>query len=259
MTPSSLSPQCRFSVNINKIALLRNSRGHNIPDVIEAAKLAIRAGAQGITIHPRPDERHARLSDIQALKDIPEVSQGTVELNVEGYPRPELLAAAKAAKVHQFTIVPSDPGELTSTRGWQDRDGEELLKKTLEFLSEFTKTSVFIDVNNQGVDLAARLKAQAVEIITQDYSLCTGKDRLKQLNQIVSVANYARAKGLRVHLGHDLNAENLPRLIQAVHPDEVSIGHAIVSEAVMLGLPQIVRDYAQIIQQQPVGHDSSLN
>ena len=249
----SLSNQksCRFSVNINKIALLRNSRGHHIPDLIEAAKLVIRAGAQGITIHPRPDERHARLSDIRALKNIPEISQGLVELNVEGYPRPELLAAVKEAAVHQFTIVPSDPGELTSTRGWQDRDGEELLRKTVQFLKTFTKTSVFIDVNTAGVELAIRVGAQAVELITQEYSLCSGKERLQQLNQIVAVANDARQKGLRVHLGHDLNAENLPRLVQAVQPDEVSIGHAIVSEAVMAGLPQIIRQYAQIIQQEP--------
>jgi len=227
-----------FSVNLNKIALLRNSRPKDFPSLEEAALLAIRCGCDGLTIHPRADERHARLVDIDRLAAICKAAPRKIELNIEGNCRAELMARARAAGVDQFTLVPADPGELTSTRGWHpEKDDMNAVRAAATELRAHMRVSLFIEPDVTQVRLAQELGVDCVEIYTGSYveALASG-DEPPILERIVAAAKQARTAGLRVHLGHDLDLANLPMLLRAVKPDEVSIGHAIAAEAVLIGL-----------------------
>jgi pyridoxine 5-phosphate synthase len=227
-----------FSVNLNKVALLRNSRPKDFPSIEEAAILAIRCGCDGLTIHPRADERHARLVDVDGLAAICKGASRKIELNIEGNCRPALMARARAARADQFTLVPADPGELTSTRGWNpEKDDMNAVKAAVIELREHMRVSLFIEPDIAQVRLARELGTQCVEIYTGDYvnALSLG-NAPRILEQIIGAAEHARAAGLRIHLGHDLDLANLSPLLQAVKPDEVSIGHAIAAEAMLVGL-----------------------
>src|SRR5437868_11217211 len=159
-----------LSVNLNKVALLRNSRGGRRPDPLHIARLSIEAGAEGVTLHPREDARHATLEDVLAFSKLEAVRDGRVELNVEGDLRPELMRTALAAKAHQFTIVPVMPGEITSTRGWRPYDDQALLKQAVEFFAGGPRLALFIDAEEESVRLAAAAGVQAVELYTGLYA-----------------------------------------------------------------------------------------
>ncbi len=238
-----------FSVNLDKVALVRNSRAANRPDLREAAMIVIAAGCDGLTIHPREDRRHATIEDVYALAELEPVRQGRVELNVEGDPRPELMRAAKEAGAHQFTIVPVTPGELTSMRGWTAEEGREPLEQAVRFFEGRLRVSVFVDALEEPVRLVAAAGAQAVEFYTGHYAGAFGTPAGEaRLAEIVAAGEVARALKLRVHAGHDLDTTNLPPLLRAVHPDEVSIGHAVISDAIMLGLRLASADYLKVIR-----------
>lgn len=239
----------RLSVNVNKIALLRNSRGGNRPSVVAAAEIAIAAGCQGITIHPRVDARHATVGDIAALMALEAIRCGRVELNVEGDLRDDLLQASKQAGAHQFTVVPVTAGEITSNRGWDHNDDGAALKRAIAFLGPKIRVSLFINATAAQVDLAAATGVQAVEFYTADYAHAHAKgDARTELRQLTECAALARKHGLGVHIGHDLDTDNLPDIVAALDPDEASIGHALISDAVMLGLPRTVSSYLQAMR-----------
>lgn len=237
-----------FSVNLDKVALVRNSRGENRPDLAEAARTVIEAGANGLTIHPRADRRHALIEDIAALMALDPVRGGRVELNIEGDLRGDLMNAAKAAGAHQFTVVPVTEGEVTSNRGWTKADGEAPLRDAVRFFDHKLRVSVFVDAAEEGVRLAAECGADAVEFYTGHYARAFATpDRQRRLDEIVAATGLARSLGLRVHAGHDLDRANLPPLLAAINPDEVSIGHAVISDAILAGLRDAAADYLRVI------------
>jgi pyridoxine 5-phosphate synthase len=237
-----------LSVNLNKVALLRNSRDIGVPNLIDAARVVIDNGAQGVTLHPRADARHATLDDVLAIAEVPEVKSGAIEFNIEGDLRPELLRLAKAVKATQFTVVPVTPGELTSRRGWRAYDDQNALVQTVEMFRGVSRVSVFCDAAEASVRLAASAGVEAVEFYTGDYALAFGTARGDEfLGELEQATQLARSLGLRVHAGHDLTQENLPLLLKRVRPDELSIGHAIISESLFKGLAQVVREYAACV------------
>lgn len=239
-----------LSVNLNKVCLLRNSREGNSPSPLRAARTCIAAGAAGLTLHPRSDARHATLDDVVSFSRLPEVQEGSIELNVEGDLRPELLRLVKETGAQQFTAVPVMPGERTSSRGWRAYDDHEALAAAVAFLKgSRARVSVFCDADRASVDFAARSGAQAVEFYTGDYARLYGSPEMEQiLDDLTTAAAHARKLGLRVHAGHDLDTQNLPTLISRLKPDEVSIGHAIMADTLEWGLAETVRRYLAAIQ-----------
>jgi len=237
-----------LSVNLNKIALVRNARGMGIPDVVEAARMVIDQGCDGLTLHPREDARHATLDDVRRLAELPEVARGTIELNIEGDPRPELMAVVKECGATQFTVVPVIPGEITTTRGWRERRHGDLLRRTIAFFEGQTRISLFVDPEPAGIELAADVGADAIELHTFDYAQAWGTPRQEEaLTPYEEAARLARGLGLRVHAGHDLDLDNLPLLLERLAPDEVSIGHALISRALMTGLPGVLGEYVATV------------
>lgn len=237
-----------LSVNLNKVAWLRNARDIGEPDLVEAGRVAIVNGARGLTVHPRADARHITLDDVLAIADIPEIKSGSVEYNIEGDLRPELLRLAKSVRPTQFTVVPVTPGELTSRRGWRAYDDQNALEAAVSLFKGVTRVSVFSDATEASVGFAADAGVAAVEFYTGDYALAFGTpEGEKLLDKLERAADLARERGLRVHAGHDLNLVNLPPLLKRIRPDELSIGHAIIAEALFKGLGQTVREYAACI------------
>ena len=242
----------RLSVNLNKVALLRNSRGHNQPDLLRYARLALDAGAGGLTLHPRADARHARLDDVLALARLPGLAAGDWELNVEGDLRPELVSLVGNAMVSQFTVVPVIPGELTSSRGWRAYDDHSLLRQVVEQLrasANRPRISVFCDPDPESVRLAQACAVDAVELYTGLYA-SAGSEEQRRLHfaDLQAAASCARELGLKVNAGHDLDLNNLPTIIERLQPDEVSIGHALSCDALELGFEVAVRRYAQAVR-----------
>jgi pyridoxine 5-phosphate synthase len=238
-----------LSVNLNKVALLRNSRDIGVPTLLDAARVCIDNGAHGLTLHPRADARHATLDDVLAIAELPEVKSGAIEFNIEGDLRPELVRLAKAVKATQFTVVPVTPGELTSRRGWRAYDDQNQLVQTVETFRGVSRVSVFCDAAEASVRLAGDAGVDAVEFYTGDFALAFGTPRGDEfLAELEQAANLARSLGLRVHAGHDLTQENLPPLLKRIRPDELSIGHAIISESLFKGLAQVVREYVACVK-----------
>ena len=238
-----------LSVNLNKVAWLRNARDIGKPDLTEAAREAIEGGAQGLTVHPRADARHITLDDVLALAAMPEIRGGSIEYNIEGDLRPELLRLSKAVRPTQFTVVPVTPGELTSRRGWRAYDDQSALENAVKFFSGVSRVSVFSDATEDSVRLASAANVNAVEFYTGDYAAAFGTPRGEHLlGELERAAALARSLGLRVHAGHDLDLSNLPQLLERIRPDELSIGHAIISEALFKGLRQTVREYADCVR-----------
>jgi pyridoxine 5-phosphate synthase len=239
----------RLSVNLNKIALLRNSRKIGIPSVIKAAEISIRAGAGGITIHPRPDQRHIRTADVyelaEFLRGFPDV-----EFNVEGNPFPEFLALVRRVKPTQCTLVPDAPDAATSDHGWDlDKDGARLEGVISELHSFGSRVSLFLDADRPQWEIARELSADRVELYTQPYAEAFAR------NEIAGVfATYARAAmaaqsaGLGVNAGHDLNLENLAQFCRIPGILEVSIGHALIADALEIGLSNAVRAYLRVLR-----------
>jgi len=248
------SSKTALSVNINKVALLRNTRHLGIPDVLRAARLCLEAGAQGITVHPRPDERHIRSSDVYELaalmKDWPDR-----EFNVEGNPLHNLMAfvrnlSARGLPLHQCTFVPDSEGQFTSDHGWNFPDDAERLKPLIdEVRRRGVRVSLFMDPLPQAMAAAQAVGADRVEFYTETYARAWGtaeKDRV--LSNFVHAGQAAAAINLGVNAGHDLNRDNLTEFLRAVPGvREVSIGHALISDALELGYSATVKDYLRCI------------
>ena len=234
----------KLSVNLNKVALLRNSRGADNPGPLFAAETCIAAGAAGITLHLREDRRHAREDDVRAIAKL--CKQRGVEFNLEGDPRPELVALALEVVPTQFTLVPVTPGEITSNHGWDlPAQTPELTRVVRAAKAAGIRVAVFMDAEPERVALAAHSGADRIEIYTEPYGAAFGGPRAAhELGRVRDSARAAVAAGLGVNAGHDLNLSNLPLLAREVPEiEEVSIGHALLAEALYLGLSETVRRY----------------
>jgi pyridoxine 5-phosphate synthase len=239
----------KLSVNVNKVALLRNSRTIGIPSVVKAAEIAIEAGAQGITVHPRPDERHVRASDVPELARL--ARQHGVELNVEGNPfEARWLEIVRGAKPAQATLVPDSPEQATSDHGWDLRhDGERLRPIITELKRIGCRVSLFMDAVAADVPRAKDVGADRIELYTEPYAAAFAAGRHAEVLPLFASAAHAAARtGLGVNAGHDLNRANLGPFLRAL-PNvlEVSIGHALIADALELGLAETVRDYLRVI------------
>ncbi len=230
----------RLSVNINKVATLRNARGENVPDVVKFAKDCEALGAQGITVHPRPDERHIRRSDVAALR--PEI---TTEFNIEGYPSPDFIELVCKTRPHQVTLVPDLPGQLTSSSGWDVETHGEFLREVIRRLRPSgARISIFVAADPEQVRRAAETGADRVELYTKPYADNYAVDREKAVAPFVAAAQAAVDAGIGINAGHDLNRKNLAYFKQALpRLDEVSIGHALISDALYLGIAETIRQY----------------
>jgi pyridoxine 5-phosphate synthase len=238
-----------LSVNINKVALLRNSRGRDYPSVTWFAERCLKLGAHGITLHPRPDQRHARYSDVGELKELVGRFPGT-ELNVEGNPTPEFLDAVIAAQPHQCTLVPDTPGQLTSDHGWNVRAEASELETTLARLRAANiRSSLFIDYDSPDFALARQLGADRVELYTEPYAVhFNAPEQTHTRDLFAGAAAAAQAAGLGVNAGHDLNLQNLAAFLEIPKILEVSIGHALIVECLEFGIESVLASYLRIVR-----------
>lgn len=235
----------RLSVNINKIATLRNSRGGNNPDLLQVAADCERFGAQGITVHPRPDERHIRFQDVVALAPLL-----TTEFNIEGYPDKRYLELISQVKPAQATLVPDKPGQLTSDAGWDTIKESEFLTEVIDELHSYgVRVSVFVDANPIMVAGAAHINADRIELYTGPYAWKYGDNRETAIHPYILAAEKAYEVGLGVNAGHDLSLENLAFFKKNLpHLEEVSIGHALICDALYLGLENTIRLYRRQLE-----------
>lgn len=232
----------RLSVNINKVATLRNARGGNNPDVLQVAQDCERFGAQGITVHPRPDGRHIRYADVLAIA--PLVS---TEFNIEGYPSPDFVDLVMRVHPHQVTLVPDPPEALTSNTGWDTKTHKSLLRQLVaDFASEGIRTSIFVDANAELVEHAADTGTHRVELYTEPYAAGYAHNREQAIAPFVEAARAAQRTGLGLNAGHDLNLQNLRYFAQQIpNLAEVSIGHALICDALYYGLENTIQMYRQ--------------
>ena len=230
----------RLSVNINKIATIRNARGGNMPDVAKSAVDCERFGAEGITVHPRPDERHIRYSDVRQIKPLV-----TTEFNIEGNPIPSFFDLVMEVVPDQVTLVPDAEDAITSNAGWDAIKHKEFLTEICaEFKKKGIRTSIFIDPKPEMAEAAALCGCDRVELYTEGYASMYAADREAAIKPYISTAEAARACGLGLNAGHDLNLDNLEYFIQNIPwTDEVSIGHAIICDALYMGLEQTIQAY----------------
>ena len=230
----------RLSVNVNKVALLRNSRGANLPNLVQVAKDCEAFGAEGITVHPRPDQRHIRYDDVPALKEIV-----TTEYNIEGYPSRAFLNLCLANQPHQVTLVPDPPDTLTSDTGWDTIAQAALLKDVVAELKEAgIRVSIFLDPNEKMMEGAKETGTDRIEFYTGPYAKDFSKDREAAVAYYRKVGHLANELSVGINAGHDLNLDNLSFFVQEV-PNvlEVSIGHAIISDALYFGLENTIKMY----------------
>lgn len=234
----------KLSVNINKVATIRNARGGNNPDILKVALDCESFGADGITVHPRPDERHIRYSDVTALKPLL-----TTEFNIEGYPQKSFIDLVTSVKPTQVTLVPDSPEQITSNSGWDTKKNIEFLTElSTEFRSNGIRTSIFVDANPEMVEYAAKAGADRVELYTEPYASAFANPE-EAVRPFVEAAKAARKCGLGLNAGHDLSLVNLHYFIQSIPwVDEVSIGHALICDALYLGLEETVRQYKQALE-----------
>jgi pyridoxine 5-phosphate synthase len=239
----------KLSININKIALLRNARGRNFPDVAAFSERFLQLGADGITLHPRPDQRHARYTDVGELHAVVRRHPGA-ELNVEGNPNDEFLAVVKRLRPTQCTLVPDEPGQLTSDHGWDlVKSGAKLRKIAGELKAAGVRVSLFVDYDDPNLALARELGADRVELYTEPYAAnfgSPGADRI--LEGFRAAAAKAQAAGLGVNAGHDLNLDNLGRFLKIPSILEVSIGHALIVECIEFGIEAVMARYLEIVR-----------
>lgn len=230
----------KLSVNINKVATLRNARGGNNPNVLAVALDCESFGAQGITVHPRPDERHIRRSDVFALKPALRT-----EFNIEGYPDERFRELVLAVRPAQVTLVPDSPEQLTSNHGWDTVAHAAFLKTVVaEMRAAGIRTSIFVPADTSMVEGAAACGADRVELYTEPYAAGYAADREGAVAPFVEAANVAKQLGLGLNAGHDLSLENLAYLHECIPwMDEVSIGHALICDALYLGLQETIRRY----------------
>ena len=241
----------RLSVNVNKIATVRNSRGGAVPSVIEAVRACIAAGSPGITVHPRADARHITSADVREIAFHLRSLRGRVEYNIEGDPRPDLLDLVHEVKPDQCTLVPVRPGEITSQAGWSVDTPRDTLERVISALkADGIRISVFVDPEEAPVRWAAEVGADRVELYTGPFARAFERSRdegQRSFESYARVAQLAHALGLGVNAGHDLDLENLVLFRGLPHLDEVSIGHALVSHALFVGLDRSVREYLTVL------------
>lgn len=230
----------RLSVNINKIATIRNARGGNMPDVAKAATDCERFGAEGITVHPRPDERHIRYADVREIKPLV-----TTEFNIEGNPIPSFMDLVIETRPHQVTLVPDAENAITSNAGWDTIANRDFLTEVCaEFRRHGIRTSIFVGADPAMVEGAASCGSDRVELFTEPYAEMFRKDRDAAVAPFIAAAEEARRCGLGLNAGHDLNLDNLEFFIRSIPwTDEVSIGHAIICDALYMGLEQTIKAY----------------
>jgi pyridoxine 5-phosphate synthase len=242
----------KLSVNLNKVALLRNQRDVGYPSVVDAARMVVAAGAHGITAHPRPDERHIRRSDVLELAALVAAELGpAVEYNIEGYPSDDFIALIGAVRPTQVTLVPDAPDQRTSDHGWDlRRDAGRLADLIGALKPSGARVSLFMDPDPGTMPLAAAVGADRVELYTGPYAHAfAGGDAAILLRRYAQAAETAKETGLGVNAGHDLNLDNLPAFCQALPQlAEVSIGHAITADALRIGFPAAVEAYLRAIK-----------
>jgi pyridoxine 5-phosphate synthase len=240
----------RLSVNINKIATLRNSRGGALPSPVDAARVSMSAGAPGITVHPRADERHIRRGDVIALAAFLGPHRRSVEFNIEGDPRPDLLDLVREVRPDQCTLVPVRAGEITSQAGWpSDTPAGEMRGIVSDLRDRGIRVSLFIDPEVEAVKWAASMGADRVELYTEPFARAFKESEASartSFYKYIEAANHAHALGLGINAGHDLDLDNLVVFRALPHLDEVSIGHALISHAIYVGLERSVRDYLAV-------------
>lgn len=235
----------RLSVNINKVATLRNARGENVPDVVRFAIDCERFGAQGITVHPRPDERHIRRDDVGALRQVVDT-----EFNIEGYPSEDFIRLVETTLPEQCTLVPDSPDVLTSSAGWDVKANDAFLRDVCSRLkAKGIRVSVFVAADPEQIRAAKEVGADRVELYTKPYAdnyLC---NRQAAVAPFVIAAEAAREAGLGLNAGHDLNLQNLRFFAESIPwLDEVSIGHAIISDALYMGIEKTIQEYLRCLR-----------
>lgn len=233
-----------LSVNLNKVALLRNSRNLGIPSVIEAAKTCIRAGALGVTVHPRPDQRHIKLLDVYELAQML-----TVEFNIEGNPSAQFMEMIRKVKPTQCTLVPDEPDAFTSDHGWDlAEDGDRLIPIIRELKALGIRVSLFLDPDLTQVQRAKEMGSDRIELYTEPYATAFGNGNVEPVfEQYQSAAQKAQEIGLGVNAGHDLNLQNLAKFCSIPGILEVSIGHALIADALEMGLLNAVKEYLKVL------------
>jgi len=231
-------------VNINKIATIRNARGGNTPNVVQVAKDCERFGAEGITVHPRPDERHITTQDVYDLAKVV-----TTEYNIEGYPDERFSKIISETKPTQATLVPDPPHVLTSNAGWDTKKNIELLTDlALEYRSQNVRSAIFVDTNLENIEFAKKSGVDRIELYTGPFAWEYQKSPEEAISDYVKAANYAKEIGLEVNAGHDLSLDNLKFFKENIpHLAEVSIGHALISDALYFGLENTIQMYKRLL------------
>ncbi len=234
----------KLSVNINKIATIRNSRGGNMPNVLKAAVDVQQFGAEGVTVHPRPDERHIRYQDVHDIRPII-----TTEFNIEGYPSKEFIDLVLSVRPHQVTLVPDPPEALTSNAGWDTINNLGFLQDVIGQFSEAgVRTSIFIDTDLENINNAVKTNTDRIEFYTEPYATNYPKDKEAAIAPFVEAANLANKIGLKINAGHDLSLENLKYFNEKIpFLKEVSIGHALICDALYYGLERTIHMYKELL------------
>lgn len=234
----------KLSVNINKVATIRNARGGNNPDILKVAQDCESFGADGITVHPRPDERHIRYADVVNLRPLLRT-----EFNIEGYPSREFIDLVLKVKPLQVTLVPDAPDQITSNAGWDTCKHQEFLTEVVGAFKEADiRTSLFVDTTPKFIEYAAKIGADRVELYTEPYAASYANNREEAVAPFVEAARVARSLGLGLNVGHDLSLENLQYLHDSIPwIDEASIGHALICDALYLGLEKTIGEYKKCL------------
>ncbi|MBD8349327.1 pyridoxine 5'-phosphate synthase [Dysgonomonas sp. HGC4] len=235
----------QLSVNINKIATIRNARGGNVPNVLQVALDCEKFGAQGITVHPRPDERHIKFKDVYDLK-----AQIKTEFNIEGYPSTDFIELIKSVKPTQVTLVPDAPDAITSNAGWDTKTHQSFLSDLIdEFRAMGVRTSIFTGTDPEIIEYAAKTGADRIELYTEPYATFYPKNKEEAIAPFVEAAKIAKKLGLGINAGHDLSLENLNFFYKNIpYIEEVSIGHALISDALYMGLEKTIAAYKNCLK-----------
>ncbi len=246
----------RLSVNVNKVATVRNSRGGKIPSVLEAVQVCLDAGAPGITVHPRADQRHITRGDVYEIAALLASRRGAVEYNIEGDPQPGWLEMVHAVKPDQATLVPVVPGEITSQAGWTAKIAARAAVHLPQIIADLqragVRVSLYIGADPDIIPWAASLHPDRVELYTEPFARACERGEAEgqaSFDHYAQVAELAVASGIAINAGHDLDLHNLPLFRHLPHLAEVSIGHALISRAIFVGLDRVVREYLAVLEQ----------